>query len=213
MNTAFYKKPLICHLAIHLLLKANHKPNSFIFNGKKEIINTGQVLTGSEALAKESGLSRQEVRTALSVLCDPTIGFSTIRSTNRFSVISIAKYKEYQEKSTSTSTNKQPTTNQQLTTNNNDKNEKNEKKGERAAHDVPSLGEVRTFIQGRGFSVDPVLFFNHYESKGWAGIKSWKALLEKWEAQDAKKREEKESPQYREAKENRRRELEEANHD
>ena len=99
------------------------------------------------------------------------------------------------------------------------KPEKKEKKGEKGeagqepTHSGPSLGEVRTYIQEKGLSVDPVIFFNHYEAKGWAGIKSWKALLEKWEAQDAKKREEKESPQYREAKENRRRELEEANHD
>jgi hypothetical protein len=127
MQTAFYRKPTICHMAIHLLLKANHEPQSFICNGKKEIIDTGQILTGRKVLANETGQSQQQVRTALSTLSDPTIGFLTIKSTNKYSIISIGKYLEYQEKSTSKSTNKQPTTNQQLTTNKNDKNDKNDK--------------------------------------------------------------------------------------
>lgn len=127
MQTAFYKKPNICHMAIHLLLKANHKPQSFVCNGKSEIINTGQILTGRKALANETGQSQQQVRTALLTLSDPTIGFLTIKTTNKFSLISIGKYGEYQELSTNNLTNKQPTTNQQLTTNKNDKNVKNDK--------------------------------------------------------------------------------------
>jgi len=127
MQTAFYKKPNICHMAIHLLLKANHTPQSFVWNGKSEIINTGQILTGRKALANETGQSQQQVRTALLTLSDPTIGFLTIKTTNKFSLISIGKYGEYQELSTTKLTNKQPTTNQQLTTNKNDKNVKNDK--------------------------------------------------------------------------------------
>ena len=127
MQTAFYKKPNICHMAIHLLLKANHTPQSFVWNGKSEIINTGQILTGRKALSDETGQSQQQVRTSLLTLSNPTIGFLTIKTTNKFSIISIGKYGEYQELSTNKLTNKQPTTNQQLTTNNNDKNVKNEK--------------------------------------------------------------------------------------
>ena len=125
MQTSFYQKPETCHMAIHLLLKANHLPHSFIWNGKAETINTGQILTGRKSLARETGLSEQQARTALLTLSHPTIGFLTIKSTNRFSIISIDKYSQYQSDSTITLTNKQPTSNQQATTYKNDKNDKN----------------------------------------------------------------------------------------
>ena len=189
------------------------------------MVKKGQFATSRQNLSKQTGISEQSLRTAIRILSE--VGFLTSESTSQFTIISIGKYGHYQDKPTSKSTSHQPAINQPSTSD--PKNPmisysstfgmKKEKKGEKGeagqepTHSGPSLGEVRTYIQEKGLSVDPVIFFNHYEAKGWAGIKSWKALLEKWEAQDAKKREEKESPQYREAKENRRRELEEANHD
>jgi asparagine N-glycosylation enzyme membrane subunit Stt3 len=68
-------------------------------------------------LAGELGVTEQRVRTALLLL--EGLGIITSNSTNRYSIITIVKYEEYQnvkDKVASNSTNKQPTNNQQITT-------------------------------------------------------------------------------------------------
>jgi len=139
-ETAFYKNPLTCHLAIHLLLQANHKDRELLINGQIIKIKRGQVLTGRKKLSLETGLSQQNIRTALKHL--QISNFLTIKSTKRFTLITILNYDRYQggnkpikppkttqpnQQSNQPPTNHQPTTNQPLTTNNNVKNDKNVK--------------------------------------------------------------------------------------
>ena len=129
IDTSFYKKPNMTHFALHCLFRANHKPTKIIFNKQEMTLQQGEFISGRKTLAKETGLSEQEVRTCVDTLSN--IGFLTIKSTNRFTIFHVEKYDFYQYgngKSTSKSTNKQPTSNQQATTDNNDKNVKNEKK-------------------------------------------------------------------------------------
>lgn len=49
----------------------------------------------------------------------------------------------------------------------------------------PSLEEVDAYCQSRGNTVDPVNFWNHYESNGWyvgkVPMKNWKAAVHTWE--------------------------------
>lgn len=128
-ETSFYRSSTCVHLAVHLLIKCNHEPKKIVFNKEEITIERGQCLTGRKALAQETGISEQSVRTAIYTL--KSTSFLTIKVTNKFSIISIGKYSDYQNnvtsKSTNNLTNHQPTTNQQLTTNNNDKNDKNDK--------------------------------------------------------------------------------------
>lgn len=123
----WYKKSEMVHLFLHLLLLANHEPGEW--QGHK--INRGQLITGRHNLSKDTGISPQTIRTCLNKL--KSTSEITIKSTNKFSIITILKYSDYQdkrEKSTSKLTNKltnnQPATNQQLTTNNNVNNVNNE---------------------------------------------------------------------------------------
>jgi len=99
-----------------LLLLANHKPRKW----RGQLIETGQCVIGRISLAKKSGMTVQNVRTALKNL--QSTSELTIKSTNRFSIISIAKWKEYQSKSTSKSTSQltsnQPATNHKQQCNN-----------------------------------------------------------------------------------------------
>lgn len=122
-------------LFIHLLLMANHKPKKWA--GK--MVGRGQLVTGRHKLAKQLGMGEQKVRTAFSNLRDT--GEITIKATNRFTVITICNYEEYQiddseanqqpnQQLTSNLTNKQPTNNQQITTNKNAKKGKKVKKKE-----------------------------------------------------------------------------------
>lgn len=107
-----------------MILSANHKQN----NWQNMLIHRGQLITSYDSLALGTGLTVQNVRTGCNKL--KSTGEITIKSTNRFSLITIVKYDEYQvgvtSKSTRNLTNNQQTTNKQLTTNNNDNNDNNE---------------------------------------------------------------------------------------
>ena len=132
-KTSFYKKPLINHLAVHLILEANHTSHKFIWNKEELIIERGQILTGRKTLSNETGLSQRNVRTALKTL--KNIAFLTIKVTSKFSIITICNYSKYQDcnyltdqQSDQQVTSKRPASDQQVTTYNNDKNVKNDKK-------------------------------------------------------------------------------------
>ena len=122
------RKPLVMALWIDLLLKANHKKNSFAWNCEVISVDRGQVLTGRKQLSADTGLSEQNVRTALNTL--KSTNKITIKTYSKFSIITINNYNIYQDTNQQTNqqlTSNQPATNQQLTTNKNDNNEKNEK--------------------------------------------------------------------------------------
>jgi hypothetical protein len=104
-ETSFYNKPLVLSLFIHLLLSANHKDKKFLWNGKEITIKKGSLITGLFSLSKNTGISIQSIRTALTNL--KSTSTITIKSTNKFSIISICNWEQYQGELTSTSTNKQ----------------------------------------------------------------------------------------------------------
>ena len=124
-ETSFFKDSHCVHLAVRLLLACNHEPKKFLFNGKEEICDRGQTVTGLFKLKEATGISIRSLRTSLQLL--EVCGFLTSKATNKFRVITIAKYSEYQDNPTSKATIKRQSNDNQTTTNNNDKNVKNEK--------------------------------------------------------------------------------------
>ena len=117
LDWEWYDEPNVMRLFLHLLLKANHKDKSY----RGTVIKKGTLLTGRDLLAKETGLSIQQIRTAINKL--KSTNEITIKTNKQGSVIQIVKYEEYQIL-TNKVTNKQPDSNQQLTTNKNVKKEK-----------------------------------------------------------------------------------------
>lgn len=104
---------------VWLILTANHSDK--YENGV--LVKRGQKLIGRKKAAKELNFTEQSLRTMISRL--KSTNEITTKSTNKYTIITILKYDDYQnykKKSTTKSTNKltneQPTTNQQLTTNN-----------------------------------------------------------------------------------------------
>lgn len=95
MESSFYTDPNCCHLAIHLMLKVNHSDKKIVFNKKEILVKRGEVITGREKLARETGLTERSIRTSLALL--KNIGFLTIKPTNRYSIIQLQKYDEYQK--------------------------------------------------------------------------------------------------------------------
>jgi biotin operon repressor len=125
MKWEWYTDPNTFRLFFHLVLSANHEKGRW----KGIDIERGQHVTSSDKLAFQLELSRQQIRTSLKKL--ESTQEITIKTTNRYTVITIEKYDFYQDDartSTNKTTNEQPTNNQQITTNNNDNNKKNENK-------------------------------------------------------------------------------------
>ena len=121
-----------------LLLLANHQPSCWL--GKK--IRSGQLITGRKSLKTLTSLSEQKIRTSLKKL--QSTNEITIKSTNKFSLITIVNWRKYQIEEKNQPANQpanQPTSNQQLTTNKKIKNVKNIKNILRSeqARKIPNL--------------------------------------------------------------------------
>ena len=129
-----------CRLFIHLLLVANHEDREW----HGITIKRGQKLTSYEKLAKETKLSVQNVRTAISHL--KSTGEITCKTTHRYTLVTVEKYDDYQSekkrkarKSTCQLTDNQHAANMPLTTNNNDNNDNNDNKKQKDLYgDLPS---------------------------------------------------------------------------
>ena len=132
LNWRWYKNANTMRVFIHLLLKANIKDHDF----ENTTVKRGQLITSRKHLSVELQLSEQAIRTALEHL--KSTKEITIKTTSKYTIISIINYNLYQNvpdnqpTSNQLSTGNQPTSNQQSTNNQpqskNDKKEKNDKK-------------------------------------------------------------------------------------
>ena len=86
----FRKNPITFSVWVELLMRANYEPKTW--NGR--IIERGQCVISVRNLSESCGLSVQNVRTALANL--QTNKCLTIKSTNKFSIITICNYDSYQ---------------------------------------------------------------------------------------------------------------------
>lgn len=103
----WYKDPITKAVFIDLLITANWKDGAY----KGHPIKRGQTVIGRKAMADKLGISEQQVRTALLHL--EKSGEISRNSTNKFTIVTLCKYNDYQSLDMSI----QPTTNQQLTNN------------------------------------------------------------------------------------------------
>ena len=157
---------------MHILLRANHKESEYY--GHK--IGAGECVFGRKKWAEELGLSEQEVRTAINHL--KSTHEITTKSTNKFTVVRVEKWEFWQieeGKTTKKLTNKQPTTNQQLTTSKEYKN----------TTTTPTIEEVRSYIAENNLSIDADYFWKYYETAEWKDakgkqVKNWKLKALNW---------------------------------
>lgn len=107
----------VCHLFLYCILRANHSDTEW----RGINIKRGSFITSRESLAISTGLSIQQVRTAIKKL--KLTNELTIKTTSQYSIITIKNYDLYQENNKKTNqqiTNEQPTNNQRITTDNNE---------------------------------------------------------------------------------------------
>lgn len=130
-NWEWYKDGNTLRVFLHLLLSANYAPSKY----KAHDVGVGSLVTGRKQLADELSLSEQQIRTALEHL--RATNEITIKTTNKFSVITLTNYAVYQvpdgisnQQDNQQITNNQPTSNQQVTTSKESKNIRNIKEKE-----------------------------------------------------------------------------------
>lgn len=124
----------------YCLMKAAHKERKFLHGGVLISLEPGQFVTGRKVLTAELNSSEQKVRSRLALL--EKMGNLTIKSTNKYSIITIINWGYYQGDRNKI-TNKQPTNNQQITTNNNVNNDNNTT--EQSSEGLKANQETMTF--------------------------------------------------------------------
>lgn len=101
-------------LFIHILLTAEYEDTRF----RGYDIPRGAMVTGLKALSKDTGLSIQSIRTSIIKL--KSTGEITVKSTNKFSIITVCNFNEYQKQDChdqqANQQASQQTTNKRLTT-------------------------------------------------------------------------------------------------
>ena len=168
------------------LLKASHKECDVIVGYKQVHLVPGEFIFGRKAASKELGISERSIRTNLDFL--KTTQNLTIKTTNKYSIISIVNWSTYQQdieqndhQNDQQVTSKRPANDQQVTTNKNVKNVKNNKT---YVFVKPSLEEVRLYCHEKKYGVNPEAWMDFYESNGWKvgknPMKDWKAAIRTW---------------------------------
>lgn len=126
MKSGVWGNPNYLMVWVWCLMRANVRDVVVPFNGVDIKLKRGEFITGRKKATQEMPISERNYRTALTYL--ENTQRVTIKTTNRFSIITVVKYGDYQDqsqKTTSKVTNKRPATDQQATT---DKNYNNKKK-------------------------------------------------------------------------------------
>ena len=136
----WFRVPGVAHFWIYCLLKATHTDRTATVGMDSVSLEPGQFVFGRNQASKETGLSVQNIRTALEILTKRAECLKiTTHSTNHFSVVTVLNWETYQERDGGINqpvnqppTNRQPGSNQPPTT---DKNVKNGKKGKKEEED------------------------------------------------------------------------------
>jgi hypothetical protein len=182
-------------LFLHLLLMANYKDDGDI--------KRGQCHTSLNKLAKETGLSKQNVRTALSTL---SLAQKITRSLKHHSLlITICDYDNYQgmviDNRHDEPHNEQHADSHKVEERKYTKKENKELFEEAAARPralspplekesvlvfaPPTEAEVASYVQEKQYHVDPHRFFTYYADRDWktkigSPISDWKKKIDEW---------------------------------
>lgn len=189
LNWEWYSNLNVRVLFFHLLLKANYENKNWC--GKT--IKAGQLVTSLDHLVAQTGLSKQQIRTALDKL--KSTHEINIQTTRQNTLITINNWNSFQEDNTQI-TDKQHTNNTQITLTKEIKKERNKelfvvgKKTTTTKFTPPTIQEVLDYCKERNNDIDAEKFWHYYESKGWKigkePMKKWQSAVITWEKQDAK---------------------------
>lgn len=185
-------KPKTVAVYFYLRMNANHFENCF----DNIVINPGEVISGRARISAETGLTEDEVRTAISHL--KRSGHITSRSTNSYTVFSFTDKENWCDTDDcipneipSYSPNESPANPQQIPSESpqlENKKQGDSEKRPRKRFSPPSVEEVAVYCRERENSVDAQTFCDFYVSKGWKvgsqPMRDWKAAVRTWEKRE-----------------------------
>lgn len=90
LEWGWYKDPYVKSLFVHLLLRANYKDLNF----EDKVIKRGQLVTSLRSLSNDLGMSDKTVRRCLDKL--KKTKEIKVKSTNKYTLITICNYEQYQ---------------------------------------------------------------------------------------------------------------------
>ena len=180
---SWYKDPNTFRVFMHLLLSASYKDNNF----RGHTIKPGQVVCGRRQLAQELGMSERTIRTALNHL--KSTNEITIKTTNKFSIITIEKWAKYQclVGKSDQQNDQQAVRRATSKTTKSDHTQEGIQEGieEREGAHAPTFEEICEYVRQKNYKFDPAAFFDYYEAIGWTRkngqpIRDWKAAVRTW---------------------------------
>ena len=140
----WFRVPAVAHLWVWCLLKSTHVERTGVVGQVRVDLKPGEFIFGRNKAAEETGLSVQQVRTAMMILRRENCLNLTSKSTNHFSVVSLLNWEVYQSRENEVNqpkrqpaTNRQPTDNQPVTTDKNVKKGKNGKNNSADSSEPP----------------------------------------------------------------------------
>jgi len=170
-----WQEPEALKLWLYLLMAASLTDKATAFNGQMLNIKRGQLVFGLNAASARLNISIRRLRKYLNWFESDDMIDKQI--TNKFSIISITNYSQYQDagkqpSSKSQATAKQTSTTIQVTSN-------------KEQSIPPTVDEVKAYCDSRSNGIDPEMFIAFYEARGWKigkeRMKSWKACVVTWE--------------------------------
>lgn len=203
LNWEWFRDSNTLQLFLYLLLKANYRTSTF--QGVK--VGRGQLVTSISKLGQATGQSVRQIRDNLKHL--EMTGEVTSQSTNRYRIITVVRYDDYQsidkpndkqndkqldKQMTSQVTSQTATSIEYIENTERDRNIESPTERERktAKRFVPPTREdLLLFCQEAGIQIDVDRFLNYYTANGWmAGrnkMKDWKATARNWANRDQQK--------------------------
>ena len=177
------------HLWEYIRLKANYEDKKW----RGIEIKKGSFVTSLAHMSVETGLSIQQVRTALKRL--NSTHEITSQSTHDYTIITVNKWREYQPND-DISTYEQHISNTLATTTKEIKNIRNKE----YINNKPTLDDVKKYCDERKNDIDPQAFIDYYESVGWKignkPMKDFKACIRTWERRHKTNKQKDELPTY-----------------
>lgn len=186
-NSIFNSEPFTRGQAwIAILLLTNHKEGFVqIKNGELIKIERGECGYSELALADIFKWSRGKVKRFLTLLEKEKMIQQKNRS-NR-NIIKVLNYENYQNSTVNDTVNSTVNghlTVQQTDINNNDNNDKNDK-NDKNIFVIPKIEEIKDYCASRNNKINPLQFYDYYQSKGWMigknKMKDWQAAVRTWE--------------------------------
>lgn len=146
-------------LFIHCVLLANHQEKKW----QGVIIQKGSFISSYPHLAKITGLTVQQMRTSLNKL--KSTGELTVKTTNKYSVLIIHNWNQYQIDNTQVNsqvTVNQQSNNSQITATKNDNNDKNDKNDKNIILSKDNTETVKTIIMKKEYGNSDINYLIGY---------------------------------------------------